>query len=198
MPYHYGSAINPFDIWITGRAYDGLKAVTTVMDEISATPTSPKDKPAPKFAPPKQYAVPGVKSTIFNGDTTVIIWEDGQKTIVVKEPDKPYDPYAAFCSAVCKRLFGSTDKVVKIIRSTDKLAISRAKAAQAAKRKEANRLAAEEREKEAAARRAEADKEAEDCLLRRELMMRHIRKLADEAEKVPSPDGKGGAHDTDS
>ena len=56
-----------------------------------------------------------VKKIIHSGPCTIVIWGDGEKTIVRQSKDDPYDEYAAFCAAFCKRFFGSTSAVKKLI-----------------------------------------------------------------------------------
>ena len=120
-------------------------------------------------------SIPGIKKTVFNGDDTVIIWEDGKQTIVTREEGKPYDQYAAFTAAVCKRLFGGTGKVMDIMHKTDEGA--RAKAAAEKKRKAA------EAEK---ARKAEAHKRKLELEEKRhhELVEEYLRKMRAEKEAL--------------
>ena len=56
-----------------------------------------------------------VKQIIYNGPKTIIIWNDGSKTIVSCGKDDTFDIYAGFCAAVAKKMFGSTSKIKKII-----------------------------------------------------------------------------------
>lgn len=55
-----------------------------------------------------------IKKVIFNDPVTVIIWSDDTKTIVRCIEGQPYEPYAGFCAAVVKKLFGSTTRAKKI------------------------------------------------------------------------------------
>lgn len=55
-----------------------------------------------------------VKKVIFNDPVTVVIWSDDTKTIVRCIEGQPYEPYAGFCAAVVKKLFGSTTRAKKI------------------------------------------------------------------------------------
>ena len=56
-----------------------------------------------------------IKQIIYSGPKTIILWADGTKTIVTCGEEDEFDPYAGFCAAVAKKLFGSTSKVKKII-----------------------------------------------------------------------------------
>lgn len=59
---------------------------------------------------------------IFSGPKCVVIWKDGTKTIVSLKEGEEFDPYTAFCYAACKKIFGSTTMVKKIVdrKSVDK------------------------------------------------------------------------------
>lgn len=56
-----------------------------------------------------------VKKVIFNGPKTIVIWVDGSKTIASCGEGDEFDPYAGFCAAVTKKVFGSTSAVKKIL-----------------------------------------------------------------------------------
>lgn len=56
-----------------------------------------------------------VKQIIYNGPKTIIIWNDGSKTIVSCGKNDTFDIYAGFCAAVAKKMFGSTSKIKQII-----------------------------------------------------------------------------------
>lgn len=56
-----------------------------------------------------------IKQIIYSGQKTIILWADGTKPIVSCGMEDDFDPYAGFCAAVAKKLFGSTSKVKKII-----------------------------------------------------------------------------------
>ena len=52
---------------------------------------------------------PKPKKVVYNEEAgaMVVIWMDGQKTIVRPTEDEDVNPYDAFCAAYCKRVFGS-------------------------------------------------------------------------------------------
>ena len=56
-----------------------------------------------------------VRKVIFNGPKTIVIWADGSKTIASCGEGDEFDPYAGFCAAVSKKVFGSTSAVKKIL-----------------------------------------------------------------------------------
>lgn len=50
-----------------------------------------------------------------NGNNTVVQWEDGTKTVVTAEHPESKSTFAGFCAALAKKIYGSTDKVMKQI-----------------------------------------------------------------------------------
>lgn len=56
-----------------------------------------------------------IKKVIFSGPKTIILWKDGTKTITTCGEGDHYDKYVGFCTAVTKKMFGSTSKVKKIL-----------------------------------------------------------------------------------
>ena len=65
----------------------------------------------------------GVKQVIFSGPKTIVFWLDGTKTIVSCGEGDHNDPYAGFCAAVTKRVFGSTSQAKKVLARTRFFAI---------------------------------------------------------------------------
>lgn len=49
---------------------------------------------------------PSIKKVIFNNPATIIIWDDGTKT-VVKCQDEPFDPERGMAMAIAKKFFGN-------------------------------------------------------------------------------------------
>lgn len=74
-------------------------------------------KPDPLFHKRNMAANRGlmVKKVIFNGPKTIVIWMDGSKTIATCHYGDEFDPYAGFCAAVTKRVFGSTNAAKKVL-----------------------------------------------------------------------------------
>lgn len=73
------------------------------------------------YKQPTTMLNPGnVKSVIFSGDKTIILWDDGTKTIVTCGEGDSFDPYAGFCAAVTKKVFGTTSCVKRIIKQNSK------------------------------------------------------------------------------
>lgn len=67
---------------------------------------------------PKQ--IPQIRNVIFNDPATIIFWMDGSKTVVKCMQGYEFDAYTGFMAAVCKKLFGSSSAVRKIVHSYHK------------------------------------------------------------------------------
>lgn len=61
-----------------------------------------------------------VKNVVFSGDKTIVLWADGTKTIVTCGDGDIFDPYAGFCAAVAKKVFGSTSSVKRALEKHTK------------------------------------------------------------------------------
>lgn len=48
-----------------------------------------------------------IKKVIYNGPATIVLWDDGTKTVVKCKEGDPYSPEAGFALAVLKRLTGN-------------------------------------------------------------------------------------------
>lgn len=58
-----------------------------------------------------------VKKIIFSCPKTIVLWNDGTKTIVSMSKDETnFDPEAAFCAAYTKKMFGTNSKIKRIIK----------------------------------------------------------------------------------
>lgn len=60
------------------------------------------------------------KQIIYSGNRTIVLWNDGGKTIVKCAESQEYDEYTGFVAALAKKMYGSTSKVKKIINKTKK------------------------------------------------------------------------------
>ena len=56
---------------------------------------------------------------IRSGPATVVIWEDGSKTVVKKHDGDKDDIHSAFCAAVAKRVYGSNSKLKSVLKNTE-------------------------------------------------------------------------------
>lgn len=58
------------------------------------------------YGAPKVY-IPDIKKVIFNDPATIVIWADGEKTIVKCQNGEPYDPEKGLAMAITKRALGN-------------------------------------------------------------------------------------------
>lgn len=68
------------------------------------------DIPRPKLPTPTPTKV------IYNGNKTIVLWDDGDKTIVSCGDDEEFDNYTGFLAALAKKLYGSTSRAKKMVR----------------------------------------------------------------------------------
>lgn len=64
---------------------------------------------------PMTAEVPKIKRVIHSNDWTIVEFKDGVTTRVKKMPDTQGDPIAAFCYAICKRLYGNNESFSKVV-----------------------------------------------------------------------------------
>ena len=60
-----------------------------------------------------------IKRVIFSDRKTIILWNDGSKTMVSCAEGEQLDPYMGFCAAFTKGFFGSKHQVEKIVKNAD-------------------------------------------------------------------------------
>lgn len=108
LPVNAEFSINSFDkneyeysIKLTGHAGD-LGTVVDILEN-SRRPRS--------FVPEK---------VIKNGPATVVVWNDGSKT-VVKRTDEDDDPEKGFAMALVKKLYGTRSRFKKMLRDKTKV-----------------------------------------------------------------------------
>ena len=108
LPVHAAFSVSGFgrneyeySIKLTGHAGD----LDTVIDRLenSRMPMS--------FVPEK---------VIKNGPATIVIWDDGSKT-VVKRTDEDDDPEKGFAMALVKKLYGTRSRFKKMLRDKTKV-----------------------------------------------------------------------------
>ena len=68
--------------------------------------------------PPRAF-IPSPKRIIVNEDSkvTVVMWDDGTKTIVKCSEADQYDSYAAYCAAFAKKCYGTNSQLKKAIEN---------------------------------------------------------------------------------
>ena len=52
----------------------------------------------------------GIKKVIFNGPATIVIWEDGAKTVVKCAEGDTNSKFAGLAIAICKHMYGTDFK----------------------------------------------------------------------------------------
>lgn len=62
-----------------------------------------------------------VKNVIFSGGKTIVLWADETKTIVTCGKGDVFDPYAGFCAAVTKKMFGTTRNAMRALEKNFKI-----------------------------------------------------------------------------
>lgn len=58
-----------------------------------------------------------VDKVIFNGNRTIILWNDGTKTMSNPTAGDDFDKYTGFCIAFVKKIFGSSNQAKKFLDS---------------------------------------------------------------------------------
>lgn len=56
--------------------------------------------------PKMTHGCPGIKKVIFNDPATVVIWDDGTKTVVKCSEDDTYSEWSGLAFCICKKLMG--------------------------------------------------------------------------------------------
>ena len=140
------------------------------------------------------YRLPEISQVIFNeaSATTVLIWADGQKTIVRCGEGETFDRYTGFMAAICKRLFGGTTTAKKFMNSIDKQHQAKLKAEKEAEEKAKRIAAMEEAKKKADARRAKEDAMVMEAMVNHYLMEAEAKRRAAEimADKAKDEEEK--------
>lgn len=67
-----------------------------------------------------EYNYPKVKKVIFNPPTTIILWEDGDKTVVRCGKNDVFDEDEGFAVAFIKKVFGTRRAYQRIIEKADR------------------------------------------------------------------------------
>jgi len=69
----------------------------------------------------KPRSIPGIKQVIFNKEKgyTTVLWEDETSTVVHCGEGDHFERYFGFCTAVIKKLFGSTTAAKNLMEKYD-------------------------------------------------------------------------------
>lgn len=57
-----------------------------------------------------------IKQVIYADPATIVLWQDGTKTVVKVQDGDTYDPLIGFLLAVCKRCFGNGGAYNNVLR----------------------------------------------------------------------------------
>ena len=94
----------------TSTMEDGMKIKCKLLDEL---PDDFKDS----FTFKKAIDI-RPERIVKNGPATVVFWNDGEKTVVMRKNGEKDDPYYAFCAALAKRVYKTNSAIKKIIDMT--------------------------------------------------------------------------------
>lgn len=91
----------------------------TITDPVVRGKVSYADYYAMKREQKKASCIPIPKKIIINEDSkvTVVMWDDGTKTIVKCSDADQYDSYAAYCAAFAKKCYGTNSQLKKTIEN---------------------------------------------------------------------------------
>ena len=96
----------------------------TVMTPKKEDFVAPKTKPQVKKEEEIPFTDEEIDHTVYaphpdliqkRGRATIVHWDDGTITKVVREEGQPDNDFHAFTAALAKRVYGSTDEVIKEI-----------------------------------------------------------------------------------
>lgn len=69
----------------------------------------------------------GIKKIIFNEPATIIIWDDGIKTVSKCLPEDTYDKKIGLALCILKKIFKSNAEINKLIQMFDKKSVAKDK-----------------------------------------------------------------------
>lgn len=64
---------------------------------------------------PWGHKIPEIKEVIFNNPATIVIWKDGEKTVVKAQNGEPYDPEKGLAMAITKRALGNKGSYCNVL-----------------------------------------------------------------------------------
>lgn len=108
---HYGMSkvcvdFAPINISVAGRLRDCVNMNPT------STKVTIKDEVEISINDISKY----IKNVIFNPPATIIMWEDGTKTVVKAQEGDTFDPEAGFAMAVIKKAFGNKSSYYDVVK----------------------------------------------------------------------------------
>lgn len=75
-----------------------------------------KETRRPIYAAPEFIIRPHIEKVIFHDPATIILWNDGTKTVVKCQPGDAFDKEKGFMAAYMKRMCGNDNTFNKIIK----------------------------------------------------------------------------------
>lgn len=84
-------------------------ALRNILNTVYGMPGASSDKSKSKndISKPKMtHGCPGIKKVIFNDPATVVIWDDGTKTVVKCSEGDTYSEWSGLAFCICKKLMG--------------------------------------------------------------------------------------------
>lgn len=99
---------------VNEMALNMKKYLDIVQKEYLSSPTFDKLADIPQF---RTFNL--IKRVVFSDRKTIILWNDGSKTIVSCAEEEQLDPYMGFCAAFTKGFFGSKHQVEKMVKNAD-------------------------------------------------------------------------------
>ena len=68
--------------------------------------------------------IPGmIDRVIFNDPATIILWNDGSKTVVKRSDDDIWDSEKGLCMAIIKKLYGNTSFIKRFMEQEEEMSI---------------------------------------------------------------------------
>ena len=84
-------------------------ALRNILNTVYGMPgaSSDKSKSNNDISKPKMtYGCPGIKKVIFNDPATIVLWDDGTKTVVKCSEGDTYSEWSGLAFCICKKLMG--------------------------------------------------------------------------------------------
>ena len=84
-------------------------ALRNILNTVYGMPGASSDKSKSKndISKPKMtHGCPGIKKVIFNDPATIVLWDDGTKTVVKCSEGDTYSEWSGLAFCICKKLMG--------------------------------------------------------------------------------------------
>lgn len=97
------------EIRFIAEEFSKTLALFNIRNTVYGLPSASFYKPKSKndISKPKMtYGCPGIKKVIFNEPATIVIWDDGTKTVVKCSEGDTYSEWSGLAFCICKKLMG--------------------------------------------------------------------------------------------